>query len=62
MKKALVLLEGQTEEAFVKRVLQEHLLKYNVSLIPTIVSTKRVKSGSDLRVELYLIRRSVGIF
>jgi len=49
MKKVLVLVEGQTEEAFVKRVLLEHLLKYNVSLIPTIVSTKRVKSGPNFK-------------
>ncbi|MGR3176863.1 MAG: DUF4276 family protein [Candidatus Anammoxibacter sp.] len=49
MKKALVLVEGQTEEAFVKRILNEHLLEFNVSLIPTIISTKRVKSGPDFK-------------
>lgn len=49
MKKVLVLVEGQTEEAFIKRVLKEHLLEYNVCLIPTIVSTKRVKSGPDFK-------------
>lgn len=60
MKKALVLVEGQTEEAFVKRVLQEHLLKYNVSLIPTIVSTKRVKSGPDFKGGIVAYKRVRG--
>lgn len=60
MKKVLVLVEGQTEEAFVKRVLQEHLLKYNVALIPTIVSTKRVKSGPDFKGGIVSYKRVRG--
>ena len=60
MKKALVLVEGQTEEAFVKRVLQEHLLKYHVSLIPIIVSTKRVKSGPDFKGGIVSYKRVRG--
>ncbi|KAA3600526.1 MAG: DUF4276 family protein [Candidatus Scalindua sp. AMX11] len=60
MKKVLVLVEGQTEEAFVKRVLHEHLLKYNVSLIPTIVSTKRVKSGPDFKGGIVSYKRVRG--
>mgnify|MGYP003423242531 CR=1 FL=1 len=62
VKKVLVLVEGQTEEGFVKRVLQEHLLKYNVSLIPTIVSTKRVKFGPDFKggiVSYQKVRRDI---
>ncbi|MDR4499524.1 MAG: DUF4276 family protein [Candidatus Scalindua sp.] len=57
-----MLVEGQTEESFVKRVLQEHLLKYHVSLIPIIVSTKRVKSGPDFKggiVSYKRIRRDI---
>jgi hypothetical protein len=49
----LILVEGQTEEAFVKAVLQPHLITRNIILIPTIVETKRVigaashKGGGD---------------
>ena len=60
MKKVLVLVEGQTEEAFVKRVLYEHLQEYNVFLIPTIVSTKRVKSGADFKGGIVAYRRVRG--
>lgn len=49
MKKVLILVEGQTEETFVRDVLATHLLKQETYLIPTVVTTKRVKSGSDFR-------------
>ncbi len=49
MKKALILVEGQTEETFVKRVLGEYLTAKSIFVIPTIVTTKRVKTGADFK-------------
>lgn len=49
MKRALVLVEGQTEERFVKDVLQEHFWPMNLHLAPTVLTTKRVKSGKDFK-------------
>ncbi|MBM3941706.1 MAG: DUF4276 family protein [SAR202 cluster bacterium] len=46
MKRVLALVEGQTEERFVKDVLAPHLLALEVSLTPTIATTKRVKRGA----------------
>jgi hypothetical protein len=45
MKRVLILVEGQTEEVFVKQVLAPHLLMHDVAITPTIVTTKRVVSG-----------------
>ena len=47
MKRILVLVEGQTEERFVKDVLSPYLLSSNVVLIPTIVETKKVLGGES---------------
>lgn len=53
MRRALVLVEGQTEERFIKDVLQPHLWKFDLSLEPKIVTTKRIvgavhkKGGGD---------------
>jgi hypothetical protein len=49
MNKVLVLVEGQTEERFVKDVLQPHLWTYHVHLEPKIATTKRVKQGPDFK-------------
>lgn len=49
MKRVLALVEGQTEETFVRDVLGPHLLRLDVLLIPTLVSTKRVKVGSRFK-------------
>jgi len=49
MKRVLVLVEGQTEERFVKDVLEPHFLSSNLCLIPTVAKTKRVKSGPDFK-------------
>lgn len=49
MKRVLVLVEGQTEETFVKRVLGEHLSRFGVYAAPTIAATKRVKSGKKFK-------------
>lgn len=47
MKRVLVLVEGQTEERFVKDVLSPYLLSSNIVLIPTIVETKKVLGGES---------------
>jgi hypothetical protein len=49
MKKVLILVEGQSEETFVKRVLSPHLLTREVLGVPIIISTKRVKSGPSFK-------------
>lgn len=46
MKRVLVLVEGQTEEKFIKEVVQPHLWSKNISLEPKIVMTKRVIGGT----------------
>lgn len=45
MRKVLILVEGQTEERFVKDVLQPHLWGIGVHPEPKIATTKRVKHG-----------------
>jgi hypothetical protein len=47
MKRVLVLVEGLTEERFIKDVLAPHLEPRGVYVIPKIVTTKRVKQGPD---------------
>lgn len=49
MRKVLILVEGQTEERFVKAILQPHLWPMGVHPEPKIVTTKRVKSGPDFK-------------
>ena len=49
MRRVLILVEGQTEERFVKSVLQPHLITFGVHVEPKIVTTKRVKSGPDFK-------------
>jgi hypothetical protein len=45
MRKVLILVEGQTEERFVKDVLQPYLWDIGVHPEPKIATTKRVKLG-----------------
>lgn len=45
MKKGLILVEGQTEETFIRTVLWDHLLLLDLVLEPVLATTKRVKSG-----------------
>ncbi len=45
MKHWLILVEGQTEEVFVKELLAPYLLKYNVNVSARIIMTKRLSSG-----------------
>jgi hypothetical protein len=49
MKRALILVEGQTEERFVKDVLEEHFWAMNLQLTPTLLVTKRVKTGPNFK-------------
>lgn len=49
MQRVLILVEGQTEERFVKSILQPHLSTFSVHAEPKIVTTKRVKSGADFK-------------
>jgi len=49
----LILVEGQTEERFVKDVLEPHLLPLDICPIPKIVTTKRVKIGPDFKGGIY---------
>lgn len=45
MRRAHVLVEGQTEETFIRDVLGPHLVGLGIYLTPVLVATKRVKSG-----------------
>lgn len=47
LKRILVLVEGQTEERFIKDVLSPYLLTFNIALIPTITDTKKVIGGQS---------------
>ena len=49
MSKALVYVEGQTEEAFVKTVLAPHLAPRGLHVIPTLAKTKITKAGPDFK-------------
>ncbi len=49
MTRAYVLVEGQTEETFIKRVLGPHLAAANVFLTPILAATKRVKEGRKFK-------------
>jgi hypothetical protein len=45
MKRILVLVEGQTEEWFVKEMLEPHLLSLGLTLTAVIVNTRRLETG-----------------
>ncbi len=49
MQQVIILVEGPTEEAFVKEVLRPYLQNYKVWLTPTIVNTKIVKEGKNFK-------------
>lgn len=49
MRKVLILVEGQTEERFVKDVLQPYLWGVGVHPEPKIATTRRVKRGPDFK-------------
>ena len=49
MKKVLVLVEGQTEETFVRDVLGRHFQSRDICFASTLVVTKRVKDGPNFK-------------
>ncbi|NJN51086.1 MAG: DUF4276 family protein [Gammaproteobacteria bacterium] len=49
MKRLLVLVEGQTEETFVKEVLNDYFVSKGIFLTPVLATTKRVRVGKNFR-------------
>lgn len=49
MKKILILVEGQTEESFVKNILNPGLSSNNLYVVPIIITTKKVKNGPNFK-------------
>lgn len=49
MKRLLILVEGQTEEAFVRDVLTPHLDPFVIYPTPVLLKTKRVKAGGHFK-------------
>lgn len=49
MKRLHILVEGQTEETFVRTLLVPHLLERDVMTTPKLTTTKRVKAGGAFR-------------
>ena len=49
MRRALISVEGQTEETFVRDVLQPHLWNCGLDPTPVLVTTKRVKVGPQFK-------------
>ena len=49
MLQILICVEGQTEETFIKEVIQPFLLKFNIFITPTIINTKIVKGGNNFK-------------
>ncbi len=47
--RVIVLVEGQTEETFVKEVLQPYLSEHNIWIEPTIINTKIVKNAPNFK-------------
>ncbi len=48
-KKILILVEGQTEESFVKLTLNDYLKSQGVFIVPIIIKTKEMKSGPSYK-------------
>lgn len=46
MRPLYALVEGQTEELFIKNVLNEHLQAYGLRIVPRLVATKIAKTGA----------------
>lgn len=49
MRKLFVLVEGQTEEAFVRELLAPYLYEFQLAPIPVLLKTKRTKSGQTFK-------------
>lgn len=48
-RKLFILVEGQTEETFVRDVLATHLDAYGLAAVPVVLKTKRLVSGGHFR-------------
>jgi hypothetical protein len=57
MVKVFVLVEGQTEEKFIKKLLEPHLQQFGVYLVAILLTTKQ-KMVQILKVVLFLIAKS----
>lgn len=44
-----ILVEGQSEEGFVKQRLYPYLIDYNISITPIIISTKKIRAGGKFK-------------
>lgn len=49
MKRVYISVEGQTEETFIREILAAHLLTLEISLVPIIVTTKRLTQGNKFK-------------
>jgi len=49
MVKVLILVEGQTEEGFIKNILGPHLHQFGVYLVVILLTTKRVNNGVNFK-------------
>jgi hypothetical protein len=49
LKRVHILVEGQTEETFVRTLLQPYLAELGVYVTPVVIATKRVKSGRKFK-------------
>jgi hypothetical protein len=49
MNQVIILVEGPTEETFIKEVLRPYLQRHNVWVTPTIINTKIVKDGKNYK-------------
>lgn len=49
MKRCLILVEGQTEERFVKDLLAPAMEIHGLAMIPTVLKTRKVLSGTDFK-------------
>lgn len=47
MKKVLILVEGQTEEQFIKKYLAEYYITKQIYFYPTIINTKKILQGPN---------------
>jgi hypothetical protein len=60
MKKVLILVEGQTEEKFIKELLVPYFENKSIYIVPIIISTSRRKSGSKYKGGI-IISKKIGI-
>lgn len=49
MRRCLILVEGQTEETFVREILRDHLQAYSLWVTPILINTRIVKDGPNFK-------------